>query len=178
MATCVREALPPCVINRWPRRWAWAVFWCMSHSLVVTQDASLKIGAGWGHSSVIALAPVEIHLFFLLSVLQFLKWSCLPLSVLQGNSFKVFFPQPLFLFVWIPSSDNLYQMASPLECMAWNPVNTLASTIKRYVNVTHSCHLRNSSSLGISSHSSLRWPENSKIAVGLDSSYLLNQPFD
>ncbi|XP_036390971.1 WT1 transcription factor a isoform X2 [Megalops cyprinoides] len=28
------------------------------------------------------------------------------------------------------NSDNLYQMASQLECMAWNPVNTLASTIK------------------------------------------------
>ncbi|NP_001117767.1 Wilms' tumor suppressor 1b variant [Oncorhynchus mykiss] len=30
------------------------------------------------------------------------------------------------------SSDNLYQMASQLECMAWNPVSTLASTIKSH----------------------------------------------
>ncbi|XP_051548538.1 Wilms tumor protein homolog isoform X1 [Myxocyprinus asiaticus] len=30
------------------------------------------------------------------------------------------------------SSDNLYQMASQLECMAWNPVNSLASTIKSH----------------------------------------------
>ncbi|KAK1803974.1 hypothetical protein P4O66_003910 [Electrophorus voltai] len=30
------------------------------------------------------------------------------------------------------SSDNLYQMASQLECMAWNPVNTLASSIKSH----------------------------------------------
>ncbi|XP_060783040.1 WT1 transcription factor a isoform X1 [Neoarius graeffei] len=30
------------------------------------------------------------------------------------------------------SSDNLYQMASQLECMAWNPVNTLASGIKSH----------------------------------------------
>ncbi|XP_048113388.1 WT1 transcription factor a isoform X2 [Alosa alosa] len=30
------------------------------------------------------------------------------------------------------SSDNLYQMASQLECMGWNPVNTLASTIKSH----------------------------------------------
>lgn len=33
--------------------------------------------------------------------------------------------------VFNPSSDNLYQMASQLECMGWNPVNSLASTIKR-----------------------------------------------
>ncbi|XP_024235775.1 Wilms tumor protein homolog isoform X4 [Oncorhynchus tshawytscha] len=30
------------------------------------------------------------------------------------------------------NSDNLYQMASQLECMAWNPVSTLASTIKSH----------------------------------------------
>ncbi|KAG5839990.1 hypothetical protein ANANG_G00211370 [Anguilla anguilla] len=30
------------------------------------------------------------------------------------------------------NSDNLYQMASQLECVAWNPVNTLASTIKSH----------------------------------------------
>ncbi|XP_029910558.1 WT1 transcription factor a isoform X2 [Myripristis murdjan] len=30
------------------------------------------------------------------------------------------------------SGDNLYQMASQLECVAWNPVNTLASTIKSH----------------------------------------------
>ncbi|KAM3869727.1 WT1 transcription factor a isoform 3-T3 [Diretmus argenteus] len=30
------------------------------------------------------------------------------------------------------SGDNLYQMASQLECMGWNPVNTLASTIKSH----------------------------------------------
>ncbi|XP_028813712.1 WT1 transcription factor a isoform X2 [Denticeps clupeoides] len=30
------------------------------------------------------------------------------------------------------SSDNLYQMASQLECMAWNPVNSLASSIKSH----------------------------------------------
>ncbi|XP_060783050.1 WT1 transcription factor a isoform X10 [Neoarius graeffei] len=30
------------------------------------------------------------------------------------------------------NSDNLYQMASQLECMAWNPVNTLASGIKSH----------------------------------------------
>ncbi|XP_072551352.1 WT1 transcription factor b isoform X3 [Salminus brasiliensis] len=28
------------------------------------------------------------------------------------------------------NSDNLYQMTSQLDCMAWNPVNSLASTIK------------------------------------------------
>ncbi|XP_076846760.1 WT1 transcription factor b isoform X2 [Brachyhypopomus gauderio] len=28
------------------------------------------------------------------------------------------------------NSDNLYQMASQLECVAWNPVSSLASTIK------------------------------------------------
>ncbi|XP_076589230.1 WT1 transcription factor a isoform X9 [Chaetodon auriga] len=28
------------------------------------------------------------------------------------------------------SGENLYQMTSQLECVAWNPVNTLASTIK------------------------------------------------
>ncbi|XP_017290141.1 WT1 transcription factor a isoform X3 [Kryptolebias marmoratus] len=30
------------------------------------------------------------------------------------------------------SGDNLYQMASQLECMAWNPVNSLASSIKSH----------------------------------------------
>ncbi|PWA24785.1 hypothetical protein CCH79_00010114 [Gambusia affinis] len=30
------------------------------------------------------------------------------------------------------SGDNLYQMTSQLECVAWNPVNTLASTIKSH----------------------------------------------
>lgn len=30
-----------------------------------------------------------------------------------------------------PSSDNLYQ----LECMGWNPVNSLASTMKRYASL-------------------------------------------
>ncbi|XP_030620510.1 WT1 transcription factor b isoform X2 [Chanos chanos] len=30
------------------------------------------------------------------------------------------------------SSDNLYQMASQLECVAWNPANTLTSTIKSH----------------------------------------------
>ncbi|XP_072519423.1 WT1 transcription factor a isoform X1 [Salminus brasiliensis] len=30
------------------------------------------------------------------------------------------------------SGDNLYQMASQLECMAWNPVNPLAPTIKSH----------------------------------------------
>ncbi|XP_061077599.1 WT1 transcription factor a isoform X5 [Conger conger] len=30
------------------------------------------------------------------------------------------------------NSDNIYQMASQLECVAWNPVNTLASTIKSH----------------------------------------------
>lgn len=39
------------------------------------------------------------------------------------------------LFFYILSSlhsgENVYQMTSQLECVAWNPVNTLASTIKR-----------------------------------------------
>ncbi|XP_015251683.1 WT1 transcription factor a isoform X1 [Cyprinodon tularosa] len=30
------------------------------------------------------------------------------------------------------SGDNLYQMTSQLECVAWNPVNTLASTLKSH----------------------------------------------
>ncbi|KAM6973468.1 Wilms tumor protein homolog isoform 2-T2 [Aplochiton taeniatus] len=30
------------------------------------------------------------------------------------------------------NSDNLYQVASQLECMGWNPVNTLTSTIKSH----------------------------------------------
>ncbi|XP_076589234.1 WT1 transcription factor a isoform X12 [Chaetodon auriga] len=30
------------------------------------------------------------------------------------------------------SGENLYQMTSQLECVAWNPVNTLASTIKSH----------------------------------------------
>ncbi|KAM9377976.1 WT1 transcription factor a isoform 2-T2 [Pholidichthys leucotaenia] len=30
------------------------------------------------------------------------------------------------------SGENLYQMASQLECVAWNPVNTLASTMKSH----------------------------------------------
>nr|AIG19372.1 wilms tumor suppressor 1a isoform 1 [Nothobranchius furzeri] len=30
------------------------------------------------------------------------------------------------------NGDNLYQMTSQLECVAWNPVNTLASTIKSH----------------------------------------------
>ncbi|XP_016529993.1 WT1 transcription factor a [Poecilia formosa] len=30
------------------------------------------------------------------------------------------------------SGDNLYQMTSQLECVAWNPVNTLASTMKSH----------------------------------------------
>ncbi|XP_068168715.1 Wilms tumor protein homolog isoform X2 [Antennarius striatus] len=30
------------------------------------------------------------------------------------------------------SGENVYQMASQLECVAWNPVNTLASTIKSH----------------------------------------------
>ncbi|KAA8590563.1 hypothetical protein FQN60_014497 [Etheostoma spectabile] len=29
------------------------------------------------------------------------------------------------------NGENLYQMTSQLECVAWNPVNTLASTMKR-----------------------------------------------
>ncbi|XP_072574236.1 Wilms tumor protein homolog isoform X2 [Paramormyrops kingsleyae] len=32
------------------------------------------------------------------------------------------------------NSDNLYQMASQLECVAWNPVNSLASTIKSHAS--------------------------------------------
>ncbi|KPP78796.1 hypothetical protein Z043_101680, partial [Scleropages formosus] len=32
------------------------------------------------------------------------------------------------------NSDNLYQMASQLECVAWNPVNTLTSTIKSHTS--------------------------------------------
>ncbi|XP_036399676.1 Wilms tumor protein homolog isoform X3 [Megalops cyprinoides] len=39
--------------------------------------------------------------------------------------------QTLLLRNHYNSSDNLYQMAS-LECMAWNPANTLASTIKSH----------------------------------------------
>nr|XP_061812324.1 Wilms tumor protein homolog isoform X12 [Nerophis lumbriciformis] len=30
------------------------------------------------------------------------------------------------------SGENLYQMTSQLECVAWNPVNTLASTVKSH----------------------------------------------
>uniref|UniRef100_A0A8B9KZT5 WT1 transcription factor b n=1 Tax=Astyanax mexicanus TaxID=7994 RepID=A0A8B9KZT5_ASTMX len=42
----------------------------------------------------------------------------------------IFFSNAVFLFLLSSASDNLYQMASQLECVTWNPVNSLASTIK------------------------------------------------
>lgn len=53
----------------------------------------------------------------------------------QSSNVIDFFFSILFYFFFCPGSDNLYQMASQLECVAWNPVNTLASTIKRYVGL-------------------------------------------
>ncbi|XP_006642580.1 Wilms tumor protein homolog isoform X1 [Lepisosteus oculatus] len=38
------------------------------------------------------------------------------------------------------NSDNLYQMTSQLECMAWNPVSTLAPTIKSHTTGYESDH--------------------------------------
>ncbi|MGH0164222.1 UNVERIFIED_CONTAM: hypothetical protein FKN15_046790 [Acipenser sinensis] len=38
------------------------------------------------------------------------------------------------------NSDNLYQMASQLECMGWNPVSTLAPTMKSHTTGYESDH--------------------------------------
>lgn len=34
--------------------------------------------------------------------------------------------------LYVLLSDNLYQMASQLECVTWNQMNSLASSIKRW----------------------------------------------
>lgn len=39
--------------------------------------------------------------------------------------------QMLMCALYVSLSDNLYQMASQLECVTWNQMNSLASSMKR-----------------------------------------------
>lgn len=41
------------------------------------------------------------------------------------------------IYLFCPGSDNLYQMASQLERVTWNPISSLTPSIKRY----RLCHI-------------------------------------